>query len=109
MPALAFLEAPLRCPSCGDVVTDETWFAWGFCRGASRSAESTYTPGQPVRWRTCADGATPAWTYFSGPSGSEGANVGSPDVRDLTVRDTDQVWLYDPCPSCGAPLDGAVV
>lgn len=109
MPCLAFLEAPLRCPACGQVVTDEAWFAWGFCRGQGRSPDSTYVPGEAVRWRACSDGTTPSWTYFSGPDGSEGGNVGSAAVRDIAVRDADQAWLFEPCPSCGALLDGALV
>lgn len=35
--------------------------------------------------------------------------MGSAAVRDIDVRDADQVWLSEPCPSCVASLDGALV
>ena len=109
MAALAFLEAPLPCPACATVVSDQTWFRWGFCRGRGQAPESTYRLGDAIRWRTCPDGTTPAWTQFSTPDGSAGANLGTPLVRDVLVRDTTQEWLYGPCPTCGVSLDGAMV
>jgi hypothetical protein len=107
--SLAFLVAPLHCPVCRNEITDQAWFIWGFCQGTAPRPETTYHVGDAIRWRTCPDGTTPAWTRFIARVGDGGGNLGDPAVRSLLVRDVTQSWLSGPCPACGAALDGAVV
>jgi hypothetical protein len=103
--AYAFLHLPVLCPSCATPVHDELWFQWGFCRGRAPHPDSTYKVGDEIRWKRCSDGTTPAWTYFS----SGGGNIGTPELRDLVVRDSGQTWLREPCNHCATPLDGGAV
>jgi hypothetical protein len=68
--------------------------------------KSTYEVGDPLNWRSCADGSTSRWVYFEDDGG---ANIGDPAIRDLTVRDWGQTFLEDKCPNCGQELGGAAV
>jgi len=107
MASYAFLRTPVTCPACGGEVVDELWFQWGYCGGRAPRPESTYELGNSIRWASCPDGSTPAWTYFT--NDGEGGNLGTPEIRDLVARDSGQVWLRDPCPHCGADLDGGAL
>ena len=109
MPDYAYLETALPCPHCGRQVADLLWFQWGWCAGYAPRPESTYVPGDAIRWRRAPDGTVPAWTSFRAGDASAGSNLGDPAVRDLVVRDSAQYWLLDPCPYCGGALDGGAV
>lgn len=109
MPAYAFLETPLHCPGCGAFVTDQVWFQWGWCGGRAPRPESTYRPGEVIRWITCLDGSTPPWAYLRRDGQELGANIGTPEIRELIVRDSGQVWLREACRACSLPLGGAAV
>ncbi len=108
MPSYAFLRTPIHCPGCRVEVVGELWFQWGFCRGRAPWPESTYALGDAIRWASCPDGSTPAWTYFTG-SDQGGGNLGTPELRDLIARDAGQAWLHGPCSKCGTDLDGGVL
>jgi hypothetical protein len=90
-------------------VTDELWFRWGYCSGRAATPESTYRPGDRMRWRVCGSRKVPPWTQFGGDSDPGGANLGSPDIPDLLVRDLGQTWLFEDCGQCGVRLHGGVV
>ncbi|HVG43108.1 MAG TPA: hypothetical protein VM890_00205 [Longimicrobium sp.] len=109
MPDYAYLETDLPCPHCGRRVTDLLWFQWGFCGGYAQRPESTYAPGEAIRWRRAPDGTVPTWTSFRAGEAPAGSNLGDPAIRDLVVRDTAQYWLLEPCPHCGGALDGGAV
>jgi hypothetical protein len=109
MALYAFLLTPVQCPSCGQTVTDELWFRWGYCRGRAPAPESTYRPDDPMRWRECGSGKVPPWTQFGGESDPGGGNMGSPDIPNLLVRDLGQSWLFEDCRQCGVRLHGGVV
>ncbi|MEJ7729575.1 MAG: hypothetical protein WKG00_10190 [Polyangiaceae bacterium] len=99
----------MTCPACSAEVVDELWFQWGFCGGRAPRPESTYRLGESIRWAHCPDGSTPAWTHFADDHGAGGGNFGTPDIRDLIVRDSGQVWLREPCPKCGADLQAGAL
>src|SRR6476660_7600232 len=87
MPSYAFLFAPLQCPTCATVLGDLIWFQWGFTAWRQPIPESTYVIGDAIRWRTCRDGRTHAWTYFMRNGNSDGGNLGTPDEPNVIVRD----------------------
>lgn len=121
MPHYAHLDADLRCPACGAAVATPTgllWFQWGYCPSYQPVDGHIYRLGDAVRWRSCADGSTPAWTAFrrrlrpEPPSG--GSNIGDPAVPDVVVRDLTQFQWEDEsqrrrCGACGGPLEGALI
>ncbi|MGH9266955.1 MAG: hypothetical protein ACRD0D_02135, partial [Acidimicrobiales bacterium] len=105
-PALAHVRADTRCPSC-DLFWEELRgllrFQWGYCPGHEPVLHLIYRTGDAIRWRACAGGSIPAWTYF-GPSE---ANVGDPEIEDLVVRDWGLAgWK---CPRCGGRIGGGAV
>jgi hypothetical protein len=109
MTSFAFLNAPLHCPTCGGQVTDQAWFQWGFCRSRAPEPESSYVLGEAIRWKGCPGGEVPAWTSFRRGDADSGTNMGTPEVRNVIVRDWAQSWLQQACPLCGAALGGAAV
>jgi predicted RNA-binding Zn-ribbon protein involved in translation (DUF1610 family) len=102
----AFVKTELKCPHCGSTLGDMAWIKWGYCGSNRPVPKSTYAVGDPLNWRSCADGSTPKWVYFEDDGG---ANIGGPAIRDLTVRDWGQTFLEEKCPNCGQELGGAAV
>ncbi|MFO0743224.1 MAG: hypothetical protein U0270_45550 [Labilithrix sp.] len=105
MPHYAFLRGSVPCPACGVEASDELWLQWGFCAGRVARPASTYELGEAIRWGVGPDGSVSPWTYFR----RGGGNLGTPDLRDLVVRDSGQQWLHERCTSCGAELGGGAV
>jgi hypothetical protein len=102
MPLFAHLTVDIRCPQCGSLVRDLVEFQWAYCRGYALRTETSYVIGDEVRWRTCADGSIPAWSFFAEGAG----NVGDPGFKDLVVR---EYWLADTPHDCGLVLGGIAV
>lgn len=109
MPAYAFANGPMTCPACGATLDDKLWFQWGFCIDRAQRPEAQYAVGDEIRWRACADGRVPAWTYFHRGDEYLGGNLGSREERHVIVRDQAQLQHYGPCSACGTSLDGGAV
>lgn len=112
MPKYAYLQTDAQCPWCGVVLTDMIWFQWGFAPGYGPQWEYVYKIGQPIYWKSCRDGTTPAWTYFFQKDQygvNDVANLGDPAFRNLVVRDLAQHYLMESCQHCQQPLGGAAL
>lgn len=96
MPSYAHLEIDLRCPRCDAPIVDLLWFQWGFCPGRGPRDEYLYHIGDRIRWKTCQDGTIHPWTVFMRGKHERGANVGTPEVHDLLVRDEAQFFWQPP-------------
>ncbi len=112
MPYYAYVQADLRCPSCGAPVSDMVVFSWGFCPGSVLRDTYLYHLGDPIYWRRLKDGSAPAWTDFL--VGEKGANIGDPAITNLIARDMQQFYWTDPaerlrCGTCRNILEGAAV
>jgi hypothetical protein len=105
MASYAFVVAELKCPHCSKPLTDMAWFQWGYCEGQLPRQEYLYHVGDSLQWKRCKDGSIRPWAFFEG----NGLNVGDPDIHDLVARDSGQVFLVKPCPSCRTPLGGGAV
>jgi hypothetical protein len=109
MPGFGFANERLNCPACGTTIDDQVWFQWGFCIGVAQRDESQYVVGDEIRWHVCTDGRVPSWTYFHRGDREIGGNHGAREEPHVIVRNWANTPHYDPCPSCGTPLDGSAV
>jgi hypothetical protein len=75
----AWIDVPVRCASCGELLTDEVSLEWGI--NASGRDAPRYQLGATIRW-AAVDGSVPSWSIV----GRGVANVGSPAERDVIVR-----------------------
>lgn len=108
MPRYTFLEHDLRCPHCDHQVTDLIWFGWGYSGAQQPYDDNSYKVGDTIRWRSCADGTTPAWAMWN--DRANGCNIGDPIVFDLVTLDVASVgWALNHCPSCRTEIAGAAI
>ena len=90
-------------PRCATQITDLVAFQWGYCKSSSPIPDDYYHIDESIHWRSCADGTTPAWTYFSDEP-VETANIGDPSLRNMLVQEgwyffwdpAIEAVLYDP-------------
>jgi hypothetical protein len=106
MPHYAYLKTNLYCPQCAKRLTDMVWFQWGFCPGYAPQKKHIYQLGDAIVWKSCTPGKIPAWTFFHPDAG---ANIGTPTIKDIVIRDTAQYFLLEACSRCGQRLGGATL
>ena len=104
MPRYTFLWTDLRCPNCGNSISDLLWFGWGYSDAQQPVGDNEYRLGDAIRWRSCADGTTEAWANW--PGAPYGMNMGDPTVLDIIVLDN---WTEGNCAKCEHPTPGAAI
>lgn len=100
----AWVRAPLHCPeqSCGNLLSDISWFPWGGVFSADVNSGPVYSLGNGVLWFCTPAGQVPAYTIFPHGGGNQG-DPGHPDV-DVFIEMTP----YRRCPGCSTELLGVV-